>query len=168
MSTETTTQVKALVLMAQAWIAILLNYVGLGAEVFLIYAVLLVIDYITGLGRSYRLKIEITSMAMKLGMFAKLSCLFIPIVLGLGFKVMGSEGKSALEVGMTILCLSEAYSSISNIYAMQTGKNLPEIDAIASLARWLKAKILSFEEATAVKKQDPNDYTPEKKVEQDV
>lgn len=123
-----------------------LNYLGLDAEVFAIYAALLGVDFLTGVGRAYSLQIPITSRDMRVGMISKMSLLVVPIALGLGFKVVGADGVKALEIGMTILALSEVYSIISNIHAINTGKDLPEFDALASLARWLKSIILKYEE----------------------
>lgn len=146
MKSEEVFQIKVIMLTLATYIAMLLHYLGLSTEIFVIYAVLLIVDYLTGIGRAYKLSIQITSKEMWAGIISKLSSLFVPILLGLGFKTVGADGVKALEVGMIILSLSEVYSSISNIHAIKTTKDLPEFDALASIARWLKAKILSYEE----------------------
>lgn len=138
---------QTVILGIAAEVAIFLHYLGLSQEIFYIYAILLIMDYITGMGRAYRLSIAITSKEMWAGMISKMASLIVPILLGLGFKAVGADGIKALEVGMIILTLSEVYSSISNIHAIKTTKDLPEFDALASIARWLKSKILSYEES---------------------
>lgn len=143
---ENVAAMQAAILFLAGVIATVLNYVGLKEEVYFIYCLLLIIDYVTGVGRAYRLGISITSKEMRIGMISKMSLLAVPIILGLGFKVVGADGARALEVGMIILSLSEVYSSISNIHAIKTTKDLPEFDALASLARWLKSKILLYED----------------------
>lgn len=137
---------QTIILFLAGVLATVLNYVGLDKEVYFIYCLLLIIDYVTGIGRAYRLGISITSREMRIGMISKMSLLTVPIILGLGFKVVGADGAKALEIGMIILSLSEVYSSISNIHAIKTTKDLPEFDALASLARWLKSKIMLYED----------------------
>lgn len=143
---ENVAAVQTFILFMAGVVATVLNYVGLKEEVYFIYCLLLIIDYVTGVGRAYRLGIKITSKEMRIGMISKMSLLTVPIILGLGFKVVGADGARALEIGMIILSLSEVYSSISNIHAIKTTKDLPEFDALASLARWLKSRIMLYED----------------------
>lgn len=139
------TTIQTIILFIAGVFATMLNYIGLDKEVYGLYCCLLVADYITGMGRAYALKIEITSMQMRIGMISKMSLFIVPIMLSIAFKMIHSDGSRAVEIGMIILGLSEFYSFLSNVHAIKTGKDLPEWDALASLARYIKSIIMQYE-----------------------
>ena len=125
-----------------------LTYLGIGAETFAIYAMLLIIDLFTGWVKAGKLGKARTSVRMKYGILTKMMLLMMPIVLALGAKGVGVEFKEVLTVCMSILVLSEVYSIISNIYTIQSksGEELPEYDAIAIIGKRLRTVLMRLGE----------------------
>lgn len=135
---ETTTAIK---IIWNTFIVIfsgILAYLEISQEPFTLFAILLIIDYITGVWKAKTLGISITSNKMKYGLISKLSLLIIPIVLAMGAKATGADYHYILLSGMYILILSEVYSIIGNIYCMNTGEELPEYDAVAMLGKQIR------------------------------
>lgn len=127
-----------------AGFATLLTYLGLNKEAFTLFAVLLIIDYVTGVGKARIIGQSITSNRMKYGIASKMVLLFIPIVLAIGAKIINQPSDSILFVGVNILVLSEVYSIIGNIYSMRTKEELPEIDAVAAIGRFIRDKLIAL------------------------
>jgi phage-related holin len=115
-----------------------LAYLQISQEPFTLFAILLIIDYITGLWKAKTLGISITSNKMKYGLISKLSLLIIPIVLAIGAKATGADYHYVLLSGMYILILSEVYSIIGNIYSIRTREELPEYDAVAMIGKRIR------------------------------
>ncbi|MDD2651670.1 MAG: phage holin family protein [Sulfurimonas sp.] len=122
----------------------ILTYLGLNVESFFLFAMLLLIDYITGVAKAFRLNQCITSNRMKYGILSKLSLLLIPLVLAIGAKAVGADFKTVLLVGVNILVLSEVYSIIGNIYSIRTKDELPEYDVVAMLGKRIRAVLLRY------------------------
>lgn len=116
-------------------ISYIFAYAGLAPEQMMAFAVLIAIDYITGIIKAFHIGESITSNRMKYGAISKLSLLVIPIVLGIGSKATGINFGMAIGMFINILIISEVYSCISNVYAITKGKELPEYDVLALLAR---------------------------------
>lgn len=136
--------INSFTVMCSAWLA----YLGLDKEAILLFSLLLLIDYVTGVTKSYKLGYAITSVRMKYGILSKLSLLLIPIVLAIGAKAVGSDFKSVLIIGLNILILSEVYSIIGNIYSIRTHKELPEYDVVAMLGNKIRNMLLKLGDDT--------------------
>lgn len=113
-------------------------YVGLTPEVVGIYALLIVIDLITGVVASYiDDKKTIKSNTMIRGIITKISIFMIPFVIALVARWLGDGWWDLLKpmvwITLSILIASEAYSIIGNIYNIKTGKKVPEFDAVESI-----------------------------------
>lgn len=121
-----------------------LTYLGLDGEAFFLFSVLLIIDYMTGVAKAYRLNQHITSNRMKYGILSKLSLLLIPIVLAIGAKAVGADFKTVLLVGINILVISEVYSIIGNIYSIRTKDELPEYDVVAMIGKQIRTVLLRY------------------------
>jgi hypothetical protein len=115
-------------------IASILTWAGIDHEAFYILTLLILIDYITGLGKCYRLKLNQTSYTI----VAKLSLILVPLAVALTSKGLEMNAELLVFVAMDILILSELYSIIGNIYTIRSGNLLPEYDAIALLANKIK------------------------------
>lgn len=124
----------------------MMAYLGLDKEAILLFSILLVIDYITGVAKACRLKHSITSNRMKYGLISKFSLILVPIVLAIGAKAVGADFKTVLMVGINILIISEVYSIISNIYSIRTKEELPEYDAVAILGHKIRSVLLKYSE----------------------
>ena len=116
----------------------LLAYLEISQEPFTLFAILLMLDYITGLMKAKTLNISITSNKMKYGILSKLSLLIIPIVIAIGAKAVGADSHYVLLSGMYILIMSEVYSIIGNIYSTRTKEELPEYDAVAMIGKKIR------------------------------
>lgn len=129
--------------------ATFLAYLGIGAEAYAIYAVLLVIDLLTGWIKAGRMGRARTSVRMKYGILTKMMLLMMPIVLALGAKAVGVEFGDVLTVCISILVLSETYSIVSNIYTIKIGEELPEYDAVAIVGKKLRGVLMRIGEDRA-------------------
>ncbi len=123
-----------------------LTYLGLNAEGFLLFALLILIDYITGVAKAKVLGHSITSNRMKYGIISKLSLLFIPLVLAIGAKAVSADFATILFVGINILVISEVYSIIGNIYSIRTKEELPEYDVIAVIGHRIRKVLIKYGE----------------------
>lgn len=137
------TEIKILLIALYATIATFLNYIGLDKEVIRLYAILLGIDYLTGLLKAYRLKQHIKSNIMKYGILSKLVLLLIPITLLITAKIVGIDFDNMVKISINILAISELYSIIGNLYSVRTAKELPEYDVLALLGRKIKDFLMS-------------------------
>ena len=135
---ELTTAIKIVWNTLVVILSSILAYLEIAQEPFFLYALLLLIDYATGLLKAKTLNISITSNKMKYGILSKLSLLIIPIVIAIGTKALGADGHYALMSGMYILVLSEVYSIIGNIYSTRTKEELPEYDAVAMVGKRIR------------------------------
>lgn len=122
----------------------LLAYLNIAEEPFLIFGVLLVIDYLTGIAKARALGQSITSNKMKYGFASKGSLLLLPIVIALGIKAVGGDSHYVLLAGMNILIISEVYSIIGNIYSLGKKEEFPEYDALAMIGKIIRNFLLKI------------------------
>lgn len=118
-----------------------LSSIHIPISAFLTLTVLMLIDVVVGLGRSYRLQIPITSYRIKLGVISKLGVLLIVLSVGLAFTHSGlvvEDLKEYIQLILWLFILSELYSIVSNVYAIKTGDNLPEVEVLSLLGTKLK------------------------------
>lgn len=121
-------------------VSFIITYLNLNVELILVLTTLIFIDYITGIYRAYTLCENVTSHRMKYGILSKLVLILIPITLSLMAKGVGLDFHIIVNLGLSLLIISEGYSVIGNIYTSRTGENLPELDIIKILA----GKILEY------------------------
>lgn len=121
-----------------AFMATVLVWAGVNQESYLIFLVLLMLDYITGLVKAFYLGQHITSRRSKYGIASKLSLLIVPIVIGLGGKAVGAEFDAIIFWSMNVMILSEVYSVIGNIYSIRSGQEMPEFDALQSIGKRIR------------------------------
>ena len=115
-----------------------LAYLEISQEPFTLFALLLIIDYITGLAKAKTLGHSITSNKMKYGLISKLSLIIVPLVVAMGAKALGADSHYVLTSGMYILILSEVYSIIGNVYSARTKEEFPEYDALAMIGKQIR------------------------------
>lgn len=114
------------------------TWAGVNEETYTIFLVLLLIDYASGILKAKSLGHQITSRKSKYGFVSKLSLLIIPIVLGLGGRAIDADFSLMIYWSMNVLILSEVYSIIGNVYAIRTGDDLPEYDALQMIGKRLR------------------------------
>lgn len=130
-------------LLAVSWV---LSYSGVDIEVFGIFVALIMLDFVTGLMKSWVKNIPIKSKKMRWGIASKFSLILLPIVIGLGAKGIGQDPSGVFVYGMNLLILSEVYSIIGNTYNIRTGNDLPEWDVIALIGKKIRQSMESRDE----------------------
>ena len=121
--------------------ATILTAINIPVTSFYTLTLLMIFDFILGIGKSYRMCIPITSYRIKLGIISKLGMLII--VISFGFVATHSgiviENMQAyLQWVLALFMLSELYSIVSNVYAMKKGEELPEFEVLSLLGGRLK------------------------------
>lgn len=107
-------------------------YTGISHELIAILAMLMVIDTVTGVLRSYRIHggRSITSSRLGWGVVTKLLFLTIPFVIVLVGKGAGYDLAILADWAIKVMVLSEGYSIISNILSVHRNEDMPEFDAM--------------------------------------
>lgn len=118
-----------------AW---LVTYTGLPAEPAVILAVMMMIDFVSGLGAAYAADEPITSKKMRLGALSKMLLLFMPLIVAIAAKGMGADFLWLVTWVVNLMILSELYSFISNIYCIKKGNRLPEWDVVQLVGKRLQ------------------------------
>lgn len=112
-----------------------MEWLGLDARAVTIFAVLMVIDTITGVlragivdgGRTVR------SALLKRGILAKLLVLTALFSVALTAKGIGFDIGAVTQSAVSVLMLGELYSILGNVHSIRTGKHKVEFDAVAFL-----------------------------------
>ena len=115
-----------------------MHYLNIDHIVIGLFALLLVIDMITGIAKSIKLRIKPTSRRFSAGVLAKLTLLFIPIIISIGAKAVNIDISVVVTTTINALILNEVYSSIANIYTIQTGKVAEEFDVLSMLLKFIR------------------------------
>lgn len=109
----------------------ILWYFGMSIEMTAILWVLLFADFVLGVTRArYFNRASVTSTNMYKGLTRKITRFALPFIMIAALKwawVSNLESISYAVVG--IIIMSEGYSCLRHIYTINTGKDLPEIDA---------------------------------------
>lgn len=121
-----------------AWV---MTYTGLPVEPAVILAVLMMLDFFSGIGRAYAIGEQITSRRMKAGAVGKMLMLLLPLATALAAKGMGADWKWLIEWVVNLMILAELYSFVANIYTMRTKNDLPEWDVVAIIGKKLSKLI---------------------------
>lgn len=122
------------------------DYLGIPDKQLTILWVLMLIDVITGISKAYQIDPRsITSHALGVGVLKKFLTVILVYTLALVGKGVNIPPAHFMEWGLSILIMAEWYSAIQNIYAVRTGKVLPEYDVISIILRklsdYLKEKL---------------------------
>lgn len=116
------------------------NYLGINQESILILGAVIVLDIITGVLKSAVLYggRSLTSSKFSAGVLAKLLLILIPITLALAGRGVGLELSLITQGAISVLILSQVYSIIGNIHAIQTKDEKNEFDAVAFIMKQLR------------------------------
>ena len=129
-----------------AWV---LNYTGLPVEPSAVLAVLMVVDFISGIASAIATGDQVTSHRMKIGMISKCGVMTIPLVMALAAKGLGADFTWLVGWTVSLFILSESYSIVANIYTARTGIKIPEYDAVSILINKLKTVLDGFDKRGA-------------------
>ncbi|ATU04919.1 hypothetical protein BKN14_00475 [Candidatus Gracilibacteria bacterium HOT-871] len=122
------------------YIVSLFSYLQLDQEMFVIYSVLLFIDYFTGLIRGIMHK-NLKSKTAIAGIVSKMVLILLVFSVGLMGVLMHQDMKTMMSGLITALALAELYSIVGNIYEIRTGKKATEYDAITAVLSFILEKI---------------------------
>lgn len=112
--------------------AILFQYLDIPTEQLAILSVLMIIDFITWVVKQYRVNPqEIKSHLAWLGVMKKVATLMSVLSVALVLKWLEIWEWRYITSMLWIFIVSEWYSTLQNIYAIRTGKMLPEFDVIS-------------------------------------
>lgn len=114
------------------WAIALFEYLNIPQMQVLILSSLMMIDFITGIWKQYRVDPrQITSHGAWVGMMKKVYALITVLAIALVFKGIGLDGSWWVKWILSVFIMSEWYSIVQNTYAVRTGIVLPEYDAIS-------------------------------------
>ena len=122
------------------YIVSLFSYLQLDQEMFVIYSVLLFIDYFTGLIRWIMHK-NLKSKTAIAGIVSKMVLILLVFSVGLMWVLMRQDMKTMMSWLITALALAALYSIVWNIYEIRTGKKATEYDAITAVLSFILEKI---------------------------
>ena len=108
-------------------------YIGVEVEAFIILIGFMCIDSILGAIKSMRFGDRFSFNKMLWGFILKLCFLVVPLVLALLGKSLGYDFTMVVNITISILTVSEAYSIIGNIYSAKNKVKVDKIDAISLL-----------------------------------
>lgn len=112
-------------------VAVTCAYLKLDQELIGILSILVLVDFVTGIARAYRVWEIITSSRMWSGAVSKFLLIFIPFILALCFKALGWDTHKILWAMLSILVVAETYSSIANIAQTIKWEKMEELDVIS-------------------------------------
>lgn len=114
------------------------EYLNIPLEQMWILALLMWIDFLTGVAKQYRIdKSQIESHFAWLGAIKKIVTLIVVLSLGLILKGLEISEMAYIKGVLSIFIAAEGYSILQNAYAVRTGKLLPEFDVISLLLKAL-------------------------------
>lgn len=121
-------------------------YLGLNPKSVLILIVFIILDIIMGVTKSISLHggSSIKSSIFERGVVAKALIVAIPVNLALAGKGIGFDLAPLAQGTITVLILSEFYSLLGNYYAIRTGTERVEFDAVAYAVQKLKDLLRAF------------------------
>lgn len=116
-----------LLLVFFAWV---IHQSGLPVEPITALGWLLLLDYVTGVGKSIAIGVPVESRTGWIGVLSKLGILAIPLAVALMAKSAQVDASSFVAYSIILLSLNEGYSVIANSYAIRHKKELPEWSVI--------------------------------------
>lgn len=137
------------------WLAAILEYFHVSSEVLIILSVMLALDYIFGVLDAYLKDREsVTSTKMWRGLAKKLTRWMLPlVVIAILRWVWAWDLEMASTVIFSILIITEGYSIIWHFFSINTGKELPEIDAFEMLIQFI-VKLIKWKLPDVKEKED--------------
>jgi len=108
-----------------------LLYLNLPIEPVAILAVLLLIDYITGVLKVFILKGSLRSYRAIAGLLTKGSILLLVFSLAFMAKGINLDFQLYLQIFVSVLIISETYSIFGNVYSCIAKVEIEEFDAVA-------------------------------------
>ena len=131
------------------------EYFGLAPESVGVLAALIVLDIATGIAKSgilYGWR-SVCSSRLASGTLAKMLLLLVPMSLALAGRGVGIDLTMIAQSAITVLVLSQVYSIIGNIHAVQTRTDKNEFDAVAFIMHGVRDFLECFMEKNSIEKK---------------
>ncbi len=131
------------------------QYLNLAPESIGMLTILIVTDIITGIVKSGVLHgwRTIRSSRLAAGTLSKMLLLLIPVTLAVAGKGVAIDMTALAQGSITVLILSQLYSVIGNIHAVQTKSEKNEFDAVSFILRSIRDLLERFMEKSSVDHQ---------------
>jgi len=113
-------------------------YLKMDREVIMLFSILLLLDMITGVGKTIKIGEKPKSWRFANGLISKMVLIIIPFALALTAKALKIDIHLLVWVVLDSLILSEAYSILGNIYTIRTGKQTEEYDVVSLILRKIR------------------------------
>lgn len=121
---------------------IAMQYLSIPQEQLIILSAVIVIDLISWVAKQYTINPrDISSRALSLWILKKAILLLVLISLALWIKGVWLDASAYISTILSILILSEVYSTLQNAYTVRTWKHLTEYDVISVFLKILWNKI---------------------------
>lgn len=118
--------------------ASLFMYLNIPQEQLWLLAMLMIIDIITGMWKQFTIDPQqISSRALSLWVTKKFTVVLLFLSLAIAIKVLWLDPWTYVKAIISVLTVSEVYSTIQNVYTIRTWKHLPEFDIISLFIKWL-------------------------------
>lgn len=118
--------------------ASLFMYLNIPQEQLWWLAMLMIIDIITGMWKQFTIDPrQISSRALSLWVTKKFTVVLLFLSLAIAIKVLWLDPWTYVTAIISVLTVSEVYSTIQNVYTIRTWKHLPEFDIISLFIKWL-------------------------------
>lgn len=135
-------------------------YLWIDHQVFLLYTLLLFVDFITWIAKWWVMKNLSSSKAISWFLW-KFLMLLVIFSFWVFWKINDYDMSYILSWTFLALSLAELYSILANVYEIKTRKILPEYDAVAIIIRFFMDIIRNkLDDLTS--KDNPNARTPPK------
>lgn len=128
-----------------------LSYIDIRQEVIYAISLAMVFDSITGALKARKLGIPPTSKEGKKGIFSKIILLTGVLLMGLIAKLLGVDLKGLVYSALLVLTIYEVYSFFGNIAVIHSGKDIPEVDAVSAVIKFIRLSLKRIIDQT----QDP-------------
>ena len=99
----------------------------------MILMVFMCLDSALGAFKAVRLGYKFKFKIMLIGFMLKLCFLIIPLTIALLGRALGYDFGIVVNISISVLIVSEAYSILGNIYAAKNKKKIDKIDAVSML-----------------------------------
>jgi len=130
--------------------AFIIGTVGLDSQAFAIFGVLIVVDTLTGVIRSIRIRggESFTSLQLTGGVVSKGLIISVPLLIAWAGAGAGLDLTLVAKGVLSVLILAELYSILGNIHAIHVKRDVKEFDAVAWILGKTREQIESYLKTT--------------------
>lgn len=129
--------ISALIMATLTWLKLDFNQMQ-------ILIILMSINLVTSVGKSFRLGDEITVHKLTSGIIAKLLILTVPFTLALMANGVDVELVSLISWSIGVLIMSEGFNTIGNTYSALTKERVKQIDGLSLIIKTLAKTIEKY------------------------